>query len=59
MSKNYTIGVGYGTQSGRAVLVEVETAVKTYSHSVMNEYLPDGKTNDVMKRLKKIQAEAR
>jgi L-ribulokinase len=50
MSKKYTIGVDYGTQSGRAVLVEVESgkeiasAVKVYSHGVMDEYLPDGKT---------------
>ncbi|HWJ77881.1 MAG TPA: ribulokinase [Niallia sp.] len=46
----YTIGVDYGTQSGRAVLVEVGTgkeiasAVKEYTHGVMDEYLPDGKT---------------
>lgn len=37
-----------GTQSGRAVLVEVEngreaaTAVKAYPHLVMDEFLPDG-----------------
>ncbi|TCI36261.1 ribulokinase [Exiguobacterium sp. SH4S7] len=47
---NYTIGVDYGTQSGRAVLVdvatgrEVATAVKPYTHGVMDEYLPDGAT---------------
>ncbi|KAB7667629.1 ribulokinase [Bacillus sp. B1-b2] len=46
----YTIGVDYGTQSGRAVLVEVGTgkeiasAVKVYTHGVMDEYLPDGTT---------------
>jgi L-ribulokinase len=50
MNKKYTIGVDYGTQSGRAVLVEVATgkelatAVKAYPHLVMDEYLPDGKT---------------
>ncbi|MFZ5967311.1 MAG: ribulokinase [Bacillota bacterium] len=50
MSKKYTIGIDYGTQSGRAVLVEVATgkevatAVKEYPHGVMDEYLPDGKT---------------
>lgn len=50
MSKKYTIGVDYGTQTGRAVLVEVATgveiatAVKAYPHGVMDEYLPDGKT---------------
>ncbi|PKG24825.1 ribulokinase [Niallia nealsonii] len=46
----YSIGVDYGTQSGRAVLVEVGTgkeiaaAVKEYTHGVMDEYLPDEKT---------------
>ena len=50
MRKKYTIGVDFGTQSGRAVLVdvatgeEVATAVKEYPHGVMDEYLPDGKT---------------
>lgn len=49
MSK-YTIGIDYGTQSGRAVLIDVETgrevatAVKTYTHGVMDKFLPDGKT---------------
>lgn len=49
MSKKYTIGVDYGTQSGRAVLVEVATgievatAIKAYPHGVMDEYLPNGK----------------
>lgn len=48
--KKYSLGVDYGTQSGRAVLVEVDTgnivatAVKNYTHGVMDEYLPDGKT---------------
>jgi len=50
MSKKYSIGVDYGTQSGRAVLVDVETgrevatAVKVYTHGVMDEVLPDGVT---------------
>lgn len=50
MGKKYTIGVDFGTQSGRAVLVEVgtgkevTTAVKKYTHGVMDEYLPDGIT---------------
>jgi L-ribulokinase len=50
MSKKYTIGVDYGTQSGRALLVEVATgkevasAVKAYTHGVMDEYLPDNTT---------------
>jgi len=44
----YSIGVDYGTQSGRAVLVEVSTgnivaqSTKMYTHGVMEEYLPDG-----------------
>ncbi len=50
MSKKYTIGVDYGTLSGRAVLVELDTgkeidvAIKQYTHGVMDEYLPDGVT---------------
>lgn len=50
LGKKYAIGVDYGTQSGRAVLVEVDTArevataVKMYPHGVMDEFLPDGKT---------------
>ncbi|GLG01905.1 ribulokinase [Alicyclobacillus hesperidum subsp. aegles] len=46
----YSIGVDFGTQSGRAVLVEigtgreVATAVKAYTHGVMDAYLPDGVT---------------
>lgn len=44
----FSIGVDFGTQSGRAVLVNVETgeeiatSVKQYTHGVMDEYLPDG-----------------
>jgi len=46
MSK-YTIGVDFGTESGRAVLVdvtngrEIATAVYQYSHGVIDEKLPD------------------
>jgi len=49
-NRKYSLGVDYGTQSGRAVLVEVDTgrevatAVKIYTHGVMDEYLPDGVT---------------
>ncbi|HOV69075.1 MAG TPA: ribulokinase [Clostridia bacterium] len=49
MSK-YSIGVDFGTQSGRAVIAEIDTgrelavAVKEYTHGVMDEYLPDGAT---------------
>ena len=46
--KKYSIGVDFGTQSGRAVLVDVSNgevisqAVKEYTHGVMDERLPDG-----------------
>ncbi|GIO67067.1 MAG TPA: ribulokinase [Paenibacillus cookii] len=46
MSKKYTIGVDYGTQSGRAVLVdlsngrEVADHVTPYPHHVIDERLP-------------------
>ncbi len=49
-SKKYAIGVDFGTESGRAVLVEVETgrevasSVYPYQNKVIDEYLPvDGK----------------
>ena len=44
----YTIGIDYGTESGRALLVdaedgsEVATAVHPYSDSVLDHALPDG-----------------
>lgn len=44
----YSIGVDYGTLSGRAVLVNVlngdviASSVKEYTHGVMDEKLPDG-----------------
>lgn len=44
----YSLGLDYGTQSGRAVLVEVSTgnivaqSVYEYPHGVMDERLPDG-----------------
>lgn len=46
--KKYTIGVDFGTLSGRAVLVEVNTgeevmsSVYDYPHGVMDKTLPDG-----------------
>jgi len=46
----YSIGVDYGTKSGRAVLVElgsgkiIAQAVKEYTHGVMDEFLQDGVT---------------
>lgn len=50
MSKKYSIGIDYGTLSGRAVLVETGTGrevasiVKEYSHGVMDTLLCDGIT---------------
>ncbi len=50
MGKKYTIGIDYGSLSGRAVLVDVENGVELassvyeYPHEVMYEYLPDGTT---------------
>ncbi len=44
--KKYTIGIDYGTLSGRVVLVDVETGEEIcctmleYSHGVMDQYLP-------------------
>jgi L-ribulokinase len=46
-SDKYTIGIDFGTLSGRAVLVrvsdgaEIATAVSEYSHGVIDERLPD------------------
>jgi L-ribulokinase len=48
MNKKYSIGVDFGTQSGRAVLVDVTNgdivaqSTKEYTHGVMEEFLPDG-----------------
>ena len=45
----YSIGVDYGTLSGRAVLLNIETgelvaqAVKEYTHGVMDKSLPSGR----------------
>lgn len=50
MCQKYTIGVDFGSLSGRAVLVEtasgkeVASSVFQYPHEVMYEYLPDGET---------------
>lgn len=50
MSKKYSIGVDYGSLSGRAVVVDLETgaelsaAIKNYTHAVMDKTLPDGTT---------------
>lgn len=44
----YALGLDYGTQSGRALLLEIETgkeiavAVHPYAHGVMDETLPNG-----------------
>ena len=48
MEKKYTIGLDFGTSSGRAVLVETETgrvaagSEACYPHRVMDQFLPDG-----------------
>ena len=48
MEKRYSIGIDYGTESGRAILVdvadghEVATSVLPYSNGVLDEQLPDG-----------------
>jgi L-ribulokinase len=48
MTKKYAIGVDYGTESGRAVLVSLEDGqeivdhVTPYRHGVMDEKLPSG-----------------
>ena len=48
--RKYAIGVDFGTLSGRALLVEVETgrevatAARNYTHAVMDETMPDGVT---------------
>lgn len=48
-NSKYSIGVDFGTQSGRAVLVDVRTgkelatAVLPYGDGVIDEYLPGGK----------------
>ncbi len=47
--KKYSIGVDFGTQSGRAVVVDIETgwevatAVLPYRHGVIDEFLPGTK----------------
>ncbi len=48
MAKRYALGIDYGTESGRALLVDVETGeevatqVLAYSNGVLDERLPDG-----------------
>ncbi len=48
MMPKYSIGVDYGTLSGRALLLNLETgeevavAIKPYTHGVMDDKLPDG-----------------
>lgn len=50
MEEKYTIGLDYGTLSGRGVLVRcrdgkvLSSAVKEYEHGVMEQFLPDGVT---------------
>ncbi len=48
MTDRYTLGIDFGTESGRALLVnaatgeEVASCVYTYSNGVIDERLPDG-----------------
>lgn len=48
MGNKYSVGVDFGTLSGRAVLVDVSNgdvvaqSTKTYTHGVMDQFLPDG-----------------
>jgi L-ribulokinase len=50
MCAKYSLGIDFGTESGRALLVdvatgeEVTTFVYNYQDGVLDEYLPDGKT---------------
>ncbi len=48
MTKRYALGIDFGTESGRALLVDVETGdevatqVQTFGNGVIDEALPDG-----------------
>ena len=50
MGEKYTIGLDYGTLSGRGVIARcsdgeiLASAVKEYTHGVMDQTLPDGRT---------------
>lgn len=50
MEKKYTIGLDFGTLSGRGILVRcsdgkvLASAVKEYAHGTMDRFLPDKKT---------------
>ncbi len=50
MAEKYTIGVDFGTESGRALVIRVRdgaelgTAVHTYADGVIDEHLPGDKT---------------
>ena len=48
MKRSYTVGIDFGTLSGRAILMDVQTgeilatSVYDYPHAVMSRQLPDG-----------------
>lgn len=50
MAEKYTIGLDYGTLSGRGVLVRcsdgkvISSAEKEYTHGIIDHWLPDGQT---------------
>lgn len=50
MKKRYSIGIDYGSEAGKSILIDVETgeeiavSIFDYPHSVMTECLSDGKT---------------
>ena len=50
MEKKFAVGVDFGTLTGRTVLIETDTGREiaaadfSYSHGMMQDYLPDDET---------------